>query len=194
LKLKVMNADDVIARLKEGNKRFVEDRSEPAPVDTERRAELVSGQQPWAIVLTCSDSRVVPEAIFNTGLGELFVVRVAGNVANTSSIASIEYAVAHLKTPVIVVLGHQDCGAVKAALKGGDNGDNLNHLLEHIGPAIRQSQGDNTADKVARTNTRLTAKALAGTSAIIAEAVQREEVEIIPAFYHLNSGEVEFME
>lgn len=102
-----MTIQEVLDRLHAGNKRFVADKLDGKLQDSSRRDSLTSGQSPYAIVLSCADSRVVPELAFDTGLGEIFVVRVAGNVANTSSIASIEYAVAHLGTPVIVVLGHQ---------------------------------------------------------------------------------------
>lgn len=112
-----MTTDQIISRLKSGNENFVSDKLEGKCQDGNRRQSIEKKQEPFAIILTCADSRVVPEIIFDTGLGELFVVRVAGNIANTSSIASIEYAVAHLKTKLIVVLAHESCGAVTAALK-----------------------------------------------------------------------------
>jgi carbonic anhydrase len=186
-----MNASEVITRLKEGNRRFVEDRLEPSSLDSSRRAELVDGQKPWAIVLSCADSRVVPEAIFNTGLGELFVVRVAGNIANTSSIASMEYAVAHLGTPVLMVLGHQNCGAVTAAIKGGDNGPNLDHLLAHIKPALESAGEGATIDKVIRKNAELTAMALLEHSPIIKKAVKDQTLKIIIGYYRIDTGEIE---
>ena len=105
-----------LKRLKLGNDNFVNNELTNSNQDSVRRNDVVGGQKPFAVVLTCSDSRVVPELIFDTGIGELFVIRVAGNVANTSSIASIEYAVAHLNVSLIVVLGHQNCGAVTSAL------------------------------------------------------------------------------
>ena len=103
-----MTNQEVIARLKSGNEKFVNDKLEANNQDSSRRESQTGGQAPFAIVLSCADSRVVPELAFDTGIGELFVVRVAGNVANTSSIASMEYAVAHLGTSVIVVLGHSE--------------------------------------------------------------------------------------
>ena len=101
-----MNANQIQERLKEGNKRYVSDLENPSS-DKELRGSLTGGQQPFAIVLSCADSRVVPEMIFDCNIGELFVVRVAGNIANKSSIASIEYAVAHLNCKMILVLGHE---------------------------------------------------------------------------------------
>ncbi len=131
-----MNAELAVERLKTGNERFVNDQwNSDKRFRSDRRA-LVSGQKPFAIILGCSDSRIPPEIAFDAGLGELFVVRVAGNVANISSVASAEYAVANLGTKLVVVLAHMNCGAVNAALSGIDAGQNLNRLLEHIRPAI----------------------------------------------------------
>jgi carbonic anhydrase len=188
----IMTTSEVITRLKDGNRRFMEDRLEPKPMDSPRRAELVGGQKPWAIILSCADSRVVPEAIFNTGMGDLFVVRVAGNVANTSSIASMEYAVAHLGSPVLMVLGHQHCGAVIAAVQGGDDGPNINHLLAHIKPAMENAGEGATVDEIIRKNIEITAKTLLELSPIIKRAVEERELQIITAYYHLDTGEVEF--
>ena len=185
--------DEVLQRLAAGNARYVADATTGAGRDRTRRDQLVGGQAPWAIVLSCADSRVAPEIAFDTGLGELFVCRVAGNVANTSTIASIEYAVAHIGTPVIVVLGHQSCGAVTAAISGGDNGYNLNHLLAHIEPAKAKSQ-DPSVDGVVKTNAALTAQELVDRSAIIGGAVRAGKVRIVPAFYSLEDGSVRFLQ
>jgi carbonic anhydrase len=130
---------------------------------------------------------------FDTGLGELFVVRVAGNVANTSSIASIEYAVAHLGTKVIVVLGHQACGAVTAAVNGGDNGYNLNHLLSHITPAISASEINAPVNDVVKKNAELTVRDLISRSAILKNAVDKESLRVVPAYYNLDSGRIDFL-
>lgn len=179
-------------RLKEGNARFVEDHLDGKLQNSSRRKSLVGGQKPYAIILSCADSRIVPELAFDTGLGELFVVRVAGNVANISSIASIEYAVAHLDTKLIVVLGHQSCGAVTAAVAGGDNGENLNHLLSHITPAIAASKEGATVDEVALKNTELSVEDLKNRSQIIKEAIDKGGLEIVPAYYYLDTGKVDF--
>lgn len=187
-----MNQKEVLQRLTDGNKRFVADKLEGKLNDGSRRNELLKRQDPFAIVLSCADSRVVPEMAFDTGLGELFVVRVAGNVANTSSIASMEYAVAHLGTSVLVVLGHQNCGAVTAAVEGGDNGYNLNHLLAHIGPAIHSTPEGASIDEVIRKNTHLTAEELVNRSSIIATAVKQDKLKIVTAYYNLDSGRVDF--
>lgn len=181
--------DQVLRRLEEGNARYVRDEMHGAGRCSARRAELVEGQVPWAIVLSCADSRVAPEIAFDTGLGELFVVRVAGNVANTSSIASIEYAVSALGTPVIVVLGHQSCGAVTAAMAGGDNGDNLDHLLAHIQPAVQARPGA-PVDEVVRENARRVAEDLVARSEVLRAAVEAGKLAIVPAFYSLEDGSV----
>ncbi len=188
-----MTINEVIERLKKGNANFVADKLDGKLQDSSRRDSLVGGQAPYAIVLSCADSRVVPELAFDTGLGELFVVRVAGNIANSSSIASIEYAVAHCGTQVIVVLGHQSCGAVNAALAGGDNGYNLNHLVSHITPAISAcGAGADVAD-VIRKNAELNAEELKNRSSIIKKAVDGGTVKIVPAYYNLDSGKVDFL-
>ncbi len=184
--------DQIIERLSAGNARFVADKLDGQLQDSKRRTTLTGGQSPHTIVLSCADSRVVPELAFDTGLGELFVCRVAGNVANTSTIASIEYAVAHLKTSVIVVMGHESCGAVTAAIAGGDNGYNLNHLLAHIAPA-KAACGAAPVNDVVKKNAELVVGDLQSRSAIIAGAVGSGALKIVPAYYELGSGAVTFL-
>ncbi len=180
-------------RLEEGNERFIADKLDGQLQDSARREHLTGGQSPFAVILSCADSRVVPELAFDTGLGELFVLRVAGNVANTSTIASIEYAVAHLKTRVIVVMGHESCGAVGAAVGGGDNGHNLNHLLAHITPALSVAKEGDTVNDIVKSNAKLNAVELKDRSSIISNAVEAEELVIWSAYYNLDSGKVEFL-
>jgi len=187
-----MNQEEVLQRLKEGNERFSQNALKGELQNDERRADLVGGQAPWAIILSCADSRVVPEMAFDTGLGELFVLRVAGNIANTDTIASIEYAVAHLGTEVIVVMGHESCGAVGAALAGGDNGYNLNHLLAQIEPAKAQA-GSGDVNTVVKKNAELSASDLYNRSSIIKNAVDSDKLKIVSAFYNLGSGKVDFL-
>lgn len=188
-----MEINQIMDKLTEGNQRFVTDQLENASRDASRRGSLVEGQSPFAIVLSCADSRVVPEMVFDTGLGELFVIRVAGNVANTDSIASIEYAVAQLKTKLIVVMGHQSCGAVSAAMAGGDLGKNLNHLLAQIKPAIESSEGSTSVNEVVKANAHLVSQNLVNNSAILQEAVEKNELKIVPGYYNLDSGKVDFL-
>ena len=184
---------NALERLKTGNTDFVNDNLSNNFQDSLRRAEVVSGQNPFTVVLTCSDSRVVPELIFDTGIGELFVLRVAGNIANTSSIASIEYAVAHLNIKLIIVLGHQNCGAVTAALTGNNDGKNLDHLLSFIQPAIVASDSKDV-DEVSHIHAKLTANKLIIESSIIAKAIDNDALKIIPAYYNLETGQVDFFE
>jgi carbonic anhydrase len=188
-----MNIQEVENRLREGNDRFVADKLEGNLTNQARRDELTAGQSPWAIVLSCADSRVVPEMAFDTGLGELFTLRVAGNVANTSTIASIEYAVAHLGTQLIVVMGHQNCGAVTAAAAGGNNGHNLNHLLAHITPAVAAAPNAGDINAIVKSNAQLNAQDLVDRSAILSKAVNDGKLKIVSAYYNLDSGKVDFL-
>ena len=188
-----MTQDQVLTRLQEGNARFVDDKLDGQLQNSNRRSALTSGQEPYAIILSCADSRVVPELAFDAGLGELFVIRVAGNIANSSSIASIEYAVANLGTGIIMVLGHESCGAVTAAIKGGDNGENLNHLVGHITPAIEAAPDGASVNEVVKENARLSAKELKQRSDIIRQAVEAGKVRIVPAYYNLGSGKVDLL-
>ena len=188
-----MKHTDALDRLVAGNQRFIKDSLDGKLQNSSRRKSLVSGQQPFAIILGCADSRVVPELAFDTGLGELFTVRVAGNVANQSSMASIEYAVAHCGVKLILVLGHQSCGAVTAAMAGGDNGTNLNHLLNHVLPAVNQSDKNASVDEVVKANALQSVRDLTKKSSIISDAVASGDVNIVSAFYNLDSGKVDFL-
>ena len=188
-----MNAQEALEKLKKGNDHYVADSLTPNRAIGKVRETLTEGQSPYAIILSCADSRVAPEQIFDADLGELFVVRVAGNVANTSSVASIEYAVAHLGTPLIVVLGHESCGAVKATLGGGDNGYNLNHLLAHITPAVAATEDTSNVAAVVKKNAELNATELVTRSSIIADAVSKGTCKIVSGYYSLSNGRVDFL-
>jgi carbonic anhydrase len=187
-----MEIKEIIQRLKDGNKRFISDKSEGKFRDSIRRDLLTSGQSPFAAILGCADSRVVPEILFDVGLGEIFTVRVAGNIANIASIASIEFAVTVLKVKVVIVQGHSNCGAVSAAKEGGNLGYNLNLLLTHIKPAIEQASSKDITD-VIKKNAELNAEELVARSALLKEAVENGKVKIVPTFYNLESGEVELL-
>ena len=178
---------------KSGNESFVNNKNKNENQDNIRRESLVGGQSPYAIILGCADSRVVPELAFDAGLGELFVVRVAGNIANTSSIASIEYAVSQLGVKVIVVLGHESCGAVTAAINGGDLGNNLNHLVSFIKPAVESSNKDSSIDEVVKINAIENANKLASNSEVISGAISSGDLIVQPAFYNLKTGKVDFL-
>src|SRR5260370_30230192 len=153
-------ADEALKRRKEGNARFGADMPKEAEVGSKKRIELAQGQRPIAVVLTCADSRAAPEIVFDKGLGVLFVIRVAGNVGGPEVYASIEYALAELKTPLIVVLGHASCGAVGAALKGKEQpSENLKQLvaLIHTGddlPKGKEAALDTAVRNTVRHHTR----------------------------------------
>ena len=187
-----LTANEALSRLKLGNSNFMENNLDGMIENSKRFDEIVLGQSPYAIILSCADSRVIPEVIFDTGLGEIFVVRVAGNIANASSMASIEYAVAHLGVNLIVVMGHENCGAVAAAIAGGDNGPNLNHLVGHILPAV-ESCANKEINLVVRENAKKSAKDMVANSSIINDACQKD-LRIVSAFYNLRSGKVEFLD
>lgn len=185
-----------LQRLDEGNARYKSGKYDHPNQQPECREMWTGKQEPWCIVLSCADSRVTPEMVFDTGIGELFVIRVAGNIANASSIASIEYAAANLKSVKgIVVLGHECCGAVGAALSIQGSGGSapspaLQHLVGHITPALQKKPAGK--DKMAgyvRANARLAAEDLVARSKII----QDSKLPIVPAYYRLKSGDVEFL-
>lgn len=187
-----MNVQEIKERLIKGNQSYIAD-NESLKSDSSLRETLINGQSPFAIVLSCADSRVVPEMIFDCNIGELFVVRVAGNIANSSSIASIEYAVAHLNCKMILVLGHESCGAVTAAVQGGDNGPNLNHLVNHISDSVKMGEGKELID-VIKINASNNAKTLVENSAILKNAVDQSGLVIESGYYSLGSGKVDFLD
>ena len=188
--MEFMNAEEALDRLKQGNERFRTGQAVGAGLIGSRHQELIEGQQPFAVILGCSDSRVASEIIFDTGLGDLFIVRVAGNIANQSSIASIEYALANLGSKLVVVMAHQSCGAVGAAIQGGDAGKNLNHLLSFIEPALDPQETD--PEVIARRNARVSADRLISDSDIIRAATEDGGVKIVTSYFQFTDGMVEF--
>ncbi len=183
--------NSAIERLKEGNANFVADTPKHPNQNKESREKWLETQKPWAVVLSCADSRVAPELAFDTGVGELFVLRVAGNIANTCTLASIEYAVAHTTdVRVIVVMGHQGCGAVGAAMAGGVLPYSLNMLIAHIIPPLRMAGEGATAEQVIAENAKYQAAELLNRSTIIKEAVDAGKLRIVTANYNLD-GTVE---
>lgn len=144
------SAQEAFERLKAGNERFVSGQARFQTVQKEVLAELAKGQQPYATILGCSDSRVPPELVFDAGFGELFVIRVAGNVLGPSILGTLQYAAAHLKTPLFIVMGHEQCGAVKAAISSRFHGvaqkSRIEVLLENILPALDDLDGNQSQD------------------------------------------------
>lgn len=193
------NAEQALARLLEGNQRFVKGAALHPDGTPGRRAELVSGQKPFATVLTCSDSRVPPEILFDQGLGDIFVVRVAGNIAGVSEQGSIEYAAEHLGVPVLVVLGHTNCGAVKAAVGGGKAEGALGALLKNMEPAVRAAKahgakGESLEPAVVEENVRLTALNLLRKNHVVRRLVAEGKLKVSAAVYDLASGEVRLLD
>ncbi len=187
-------------RLEKGNSRFVSGTAQHPRSDEMRREETASGQRPFATILTCSDSRLPVERIFDQGIGDLFVIRVAGNVAGVSEIATAEYGVGHLNTPLMVVMGHKECGAVAAAAKGAEVHGALPHLLSHIKPAIESVKQKNGQLKdeaflaaAVVANVRRTMEELLQTSETIQEKVEKQELLLIGAVYDIESGQVEWL-
>ena len=219
---KQKSASDALADLKAGNQRFVEEGfNDPADDKSlrnlKRRTKLVDGQLPWAVVLCCADSRVPPELIFDCGLGEIFTIRVAGNIANAESIASIEYAVikkiGKIGANLVVVLGHEGCGAVKAAIdnaaatKPADLGPHINGLLSYITPAVSKlppkkvmafnNKSISKKDKGSMLNKAVQYNALNSVNelnTLSAKIPAEDGVAVIAAIYQLETGKVDFFE
>ncbi len=186
-------AAEALADLELGNQRFRDGRAESPRRDPAHRRATAEGQSPKAAVLTCSDSRVPPELLFDQGLGDLFVARTAGHVVDRSVLGSLEYAVEHLHVPVVVVLGHSACGAVTAAVAGRGGPGHVDWILSAIRPAARASAmiGGDAVDTAAREHVRRTAAGLVDASALLREAVERRRLAIVGAFYDLSSGAVD---
>lgn len=181
-----------LAELKAGNERFAAHHTTHPHQTTARRSELATGQHPHAVILACADSRVAPEIVFDQGLGDLFTVRVAGNIAGDAEIASIEYAVEHLHTPLIVVMGHQSCGAVSAAIEGGEAPGHLPALIHAIEPSVtkaRTMKGD-LSDNAIRLNVQAVVAELAASHPILAEHVAQGTLQVVGAVYSLKTGNV----
>ncbi len=186
-----VSASDALARLKAGNARFAQSaRTAPKPTRA-RRLELAKAQHPYAIIVGCSDSRSAPEIVFDAGIGDLFIVRTAGNLADAYALASIEYAVEHLGSRLIVVMGHENCGAVKAALSGEGAPGHIGRLLEGIRPAVEatRSTPGNRLDNAIHKNAGLVAQHIRR-EAELGELAKK--VKVVSAYYDFDSGKVSF--
>ena len=188
---------DALTRLKTGNAQFVAAPEDALPITAAQRAALRQGQTPFATVLSCADSRVPPEVIFHTGLGDLFVVRVAGQVTDRSVLASIEYGAEHLSIPLIVVMGHEMCGAVKATLEppAGGSGPNIDYLLKAIRPAVARANKLPEAQRLRAAimeNVEETINRLLTDSAELQHLAAANRIALVGAYYELASGRVHF--
>lgn len=185
-----------IAKLKEGNLRFISGNLQHPRQTRDRRTELTESQHPFAIIVSCSDSRVPPEIVFDQGLGDLFVCRIAGNVINDESLGSIEYVVDNLGVRLIVVLGHQYCGAVQAAreiiaAKGKAPG-HIQSLVAAIKPAVEATAKDDL-DATIKANVKYVVDALRSSTPILKTKVDASGLKVIGGYYSLDTGVVNFL-
>lgn len=190
-----VTADVARQKLLDGNKHFVEAKLLHPDQSAERRTEVAKGQHPFAAVVSCSDSRVPPEIIFDQGVGDLFVVRLAGNILDDAAIGSLEYAVEHLGVSAIVVLGHERCGAVEATLKGGEAPGHIGSLTHAIQPAVEKTKGlpGDALDNAVRANVANGVELLKESAPILKEAVEKHHLTVIGARYDLDDGAVTFL-
>lgn len=203
----MVSAPEALNRLRIGNDRFVAEVRHPSPLTGQaRRSQLVSGQKPFAIILGCSDSRVPAELIFDQGLGDLFVIRVAGNIVAPSLVGSIEFAAEKFDTRLVVVLGHSTCGAVLATLEeleqpSASRSPNLRSIVDRIRPAVeglletelRQNK-EALVHQAVRANIRASANHLRHGSQILEELIQHEGLLVVGAEYSLETGRVDFFD
>jgi carbonic anhydrase len=186
-----VSPDDALSRLKTGNERFASSKESTSKPIEARRAETAQAQHPFAIVVACADSRTAPEIFFDQNIGDLFVIRTAGNLVDDYALGSIEYAVEHLGTRLIVVLGHERCGAVTAALSGGSAPGHINSLVRDIQPAVAASKGK---EGDALTN------AIHENDAEVATKIRKQaelgeltsQVRVVEGYYDLDTGKVEW--
>jgi len=202
----MIDAMEALDRLRAGNRRFIANRTAAVPATQERRTELVAGQEPFAIILGCSDSRVPAELVFDQGFGDLFVIRVAGNIVAPSQIGSVEFAAARFGTRLAVVLGHTQCGAIAATLEelrqdASHQSPNLRSIVDRIRPAIEPlldsplgQEPDALAAHAVRANIRSAADHLRHGSEVLERLVERDGLLIVGAEYCLETGVVDFFD
>ena len=189
-------ADKALAKLMSGNQRYVQQHQRHPDQSLTHRKELLSGQHPFAVILGCADSRVSPELLFDQGLGDLFVIRVAGNLVDDAVLGSIEYAVEHLGTKLIMVLGHEKCGAISAAVEGGTAPGHISALIAAIQPSVQASSTE-PGDKIHNcvvANARRVAQQVRESEPLMRDAVEKHGVKVIAADYALDSGKVSLLD
>lgn len=194
----VVEAKEALELLELGNGRFIDARFAKKDLGEERRKTLAAGQKPFAVIVSCSDSRVPPELLFDQGLGDIFVVRVAGNVIDEVGKGSVEYGVEHLGAKLVVVLGHEKCGAVKATVEGGEAPGSIGSIVTKIAPSVDKAKltgvsGDGLVEATVDENVKESIRILE-TSTILEEALRKGELKFVGAKYHLETGEVSFFE
>jgi len=196
------SGDESLKKLTEGNSRFVSGKIEAKDISDAKRKELLSkGQHPFVTIVSCSDSRVPLEILFDQGMGDIFVIRAAGNVVDDVGLGSVEYGVEHVGTPLLVILGHQDCGAVKATLAATEKpAGSIGAIVQKIKPAVDKAKasGKKTEDELMELATRLNLKnvyhSMLQRSTVIRERVHEKKLKIVLGEYYLDSGKVEFFE
>jgi carbonic anhydrase len=194
-----LTSEEALRALRESNERFAADAPFRPDIGTSRRTETARGQGPFASVVSCADSRVAPELVFSRGIGELFVVRTAGNVADAVALGSIEYSVAVLGSPLLVVIGHASCGAVAAEVEmaeknatfPGSIGEVARPILPAV-QAVRGRQGDTLGNAI-RENAVMVAQGMVARSPVLGDAVRKGKLKVIAAYYGLADGKVEFL-
>ncbi len=203
----MVTASEALDRLREGNQRFVsETRNGHGVAGETRRREVAMSQEPFAIILGCSDSRVPAEIVFDQGLGDLFVIRVAGNIVAPSQIGSVEFAVARFATKLVVVLGHSKCGAILATLeelgrRSEEQSRNLRSIVDRVRPSVEsllatdlRHDHDALVQAAVRANIRVSASQLRHGSDMLEQMIQNEGVRVVGAEYSLETGIVEFFD
>jgi len=190
-----VTADSVVAELSAGNAHHVAHRYQHPHQNANRQRELVSGQNPHAEILSCADSRVPPELIFDQGLGDLFIVRVAGNVVSDTELGSLEYGAEHLHVPLLVVLGHQHCGAVTAAVEGGGDVGHIAALINLLRPAVEKTRGlpGDPVENAVKANVEMVVKQLRTSTPVLAELVSHGKLKVVGAVYSLDTGKVTWL-
>ncbi len=203
----MLSARDALKRLQDGNQRFYSDKAESmARTSNQRRQELLDAQNPFAVILGCSDSRVPAEIVFDEGLGDLFVIRVAGNIVAPSQIGSVEFAVETFGTKLVVVLGHSNCGAIKSTIDeleqpSENRSPNLRSIVDRVRPSVESlldSKALSSAEELftlaVRANIRASANQLRHGSEILENKIENKELLVVGAEYCLESGKVEFFD
>jgi len=193
-----ISGEQALQMLMEGNARFASGDATHPDQSADRRSELISGQHPFAVVVGCSDSRIPPEVIFDQGLGDIFVIRTAGEVMDNVTLASIEYAVEHLNVPLVVVLGHDSCGAVTAVVNGGEVPGHLDSLVNYIQPAVDEARATGSEEQLLNNsidnNVKNIVEELSTSEPILSEAVEEGKLNVVGARYRLDSGMVDILE
>jgi carbonic anhydrase len=202
----MITSAEALDRLKEGNRRFVTGRASGDPYANHSRRDLIEGQEPFAIVLGCSDSRVPAEIVFDQGLGDLFVIRVAGNIVAPSQVGSVEFAAERFGTPLVVVLGHSRCGAVLATLEelvrpSQDQSRNLRAIVDRVRPSVESllatdlsQDHDALVRHAVRANVSVSANHLRHGSDVLEQLIQRDRLRVVGAEYSLDTGVVDFFD